>query len=100
MDVCASPAAPFTAPYDLKPDTELTREQLAAALTAIGRPITTATLASMASRRTGPPFVTWGRRPIYTWGSALTWARGRLGAPRRRPLATAGADRVAQAPAV
>jgi hypothetical protein len=81
--VCAASAVAFAAPSDLKPDSELTREQLAAALTAIGRPITTSTLASMASRRTGPPFLTWGRKPIYTWGAALAWAQGRLHAPRR-----------------
>jgi hypothetical protein len=81
-DVCA-PTVPFKAP-DLKPNDRLTREQLAVALTGLGFPITTSTLASMASRRTGPPFVIWGRRPTYVWADAVSWAQGRLHAPRRQ----------------
>ena len=84
MDVFAEAAATIAAPVELRPDDRLTREQLAAALTGIGLPITTSTLASMGSRRTGPPFVTWGRRPLYTWSAALAWAERRLDAPRRR----------------
>jgi hypothetical protein len=88
-----APTVPFQIPYDLKPNDRLTREQLAVALTGLGFPITTSTLASMASRRTGPPFVVWGRRPSYVWAEAVSWAQGRLHPPRRQSCA---ADSVAQ----
>lgn len=61
------------------PDAQLTRDQLAGALTEAGFPITKTTLATKASRGGGPPFRKWGRRPIHRWGDALAWARSRLG---------------------
>jgi hypothetical protein len=66
------------------PDTEalLRRSALAAALTAKGYPIATATLATQATRGGGPPYRSFGRAAIYRWGDALTWAEGRLSAPR------------------
>jgi hypothetical protein len=78
-----SPAASNAAPAQVKPDDRLTRNQLAAALTEIGLPIATATLAAMAVRGDGPPFQVWGRRPLYTWSTAVYWAEARLNAPRR-----------------
>ena len=59
-------------------DTLLTRDQTAAALTAVGFPITRATLATKATRGGGPPFQRFGPRPLYRWGNALQWAQSRL----------------------
>ena len=73
----------------LSPDALLRRAELAAALTAYGFPTAPATLATMATRGGGPPFRLFGRIPLYRWGDALTWAEGRLSAPRR---STAEAD--------
>ncbi len=63
------------------PDTKLTREQLAGALTEAGYPISKATLATKATRGGGPPFQLWGTKPLYTWGQSLEWAERRLSAP-------------------
>jgi hypothetical protein len=61
------------------PQTLLTREATAEALTAAGFPITPATLATKASRGGGPAFRKFGPRPLYRWGDALEWARSKLG---------------------
>jgi len=63
------------------PDTLLTRAVVAAELTRAGFPISPATLATKATRGGGPPYRLFGRRPLYEWGPALEWARGRLSAP-------------------
>jgi hypothetical protein len=63
------------------PDALLTRAELAAALTKAGYPITTATLATKATRGGGPPFQRWGPRRLYRWGNGLTWAQSLLSAP-------------------
>ena len=70
----------MTIPTDL--EMLLRRTQLAAALTAKGFPITTATLETMATRGGGPPYQKFGRHVLYRWGAALTWAQARLSAPR------------------
>ena len=64
------------------PDTRLTRDQLAVALTAAGFPIKAKTLATMATRGGSPVFQKFGQRPLYRWGDALEWAQGRLSPPR------------------
>ena len=61
------------------PETLLTRQAVAEALTAAGYPTSPKTLATKASRGGGPPFRKWSTRPLYAWGSALTWAQSRLG---------------------
>ena len=71
------------------PETLLTRKETAEALTAAGYPTSPATLATKAVRGGGPPFRTWGRKPIYRWGDSLTWARDRLG-PLIRSTSEAG----------
>jgi hypothetical protein len=63
------------------PETLLTRDQTAAALTAAGFPVKPKTLATKASRGGGPPFRRFGTRPLYRWGDSLEWARSRLSAP-------------------
>lgn len=65
------------------PDALLTRDQNAAALTEAGYPITTATLATKATRGGGPAYQLFGKKPLYRWGVSLAWAQSRLSAPRR-----------------
>ena len=70
---------------NIDPDTLLRRKPLSEALTTAGFPTAPATLATKASRGGGPPYGLVGRRPLYRWGDALHWARGRLahcGTPR------------------
>ena len=70
----------------LSPDTQLTRPDLAAALTAAGFPISEPTLATRASRPGkygGPPYRVFSGRALYRWGDALDWANTAAGAPRR-----------------
>jgi hypothetical protein len=64
-------------------DALLTRDMAAAALTAAGYPVKSKTLATKATRGGGPPYRLFGTRPLYRWGDALSWAQGRLSAPRR-----------------
>jgi hypothetical protein len=60
-------------------DTLLTRDQVAAALTAAGFPVSPKTLATKAVRGGGPPYQIFGtKRSLYRWGSALAWAQSRL----------------------
>ena len=65
------------------PKVRLRREAAAEALTDAGFPTASATLATMASRGGGPPYETYGRIPLYTWGPTLAWAESRLSAPKR-----------------
>jgi hypothetical protein len=73
------------------PETLLTRDQAAAALSAIGFPVKAKTLATKATRGGGPPFRRFGSRPLYRWGDSLDWARSRLSTPMR---STSEADAV------
>jgi hypothetical protein len=59
----------------------LTRDQVAAALSAVGFPVRPKTLATKATRGGGPPFRRFGRRPLYLWSDALGWAQSRLSTP-------------------
>ena len=59
-------------------DTLLTRDAVAVALTAAGYPVSAATLATKATRGGGPEYQLFSRRPLYRWGAALAWAKGRL----------------------
>jgi hypothetical protein len=67
----------------LDPNTLLTRDQTAVALTQAGFPVRSATLATKACRGGGPEFKRFGSRPLYRWGDALAWAQAKLTAPRR-----------------
>jgi hypothetical protein len=62
-------------PAPTDPDIQLTRDQLAVALSAAGYPISSATLATRVSRGEGPPHAAWGSRVYYRWGDALDWAK-------------------------
>ena len=64
-------------------DTLLSRDQAATTLKAAGFPVSKATLATMASRGQGPIYQRFGPRALYRWGDLLSWAEGRLSAPRR-----------------
>jgi hypothetical protein len=70
---------PFPIPSE--PETRLTRDQTAAALTAAGFPVKAKTLATKATRGGGPPYQRFGSRPLYKWSDALRWAQSRLSAP-------------------
>jgi hypothetical protein len=65
------------------PDALLTRGATAAALTAAGYPVATATLATKATRGGGPPYRLFSSRALYSWADALDWARANTSAPRR-----------------
>ena len=52
----------------------LPRSAAAAALNATGYPISSETLATMASRGGGPKFSRWGSRALYRWRDLLEWA--------------------------
>jgi hypothetical protein len=65
------------------PDTLLTRDAVAVALTAIGYPVKAKTLATKASRGGGPPYRLFGVRPVYRWGDSVAWAESRLSALHR-----------------
>jgi hypothetical protein len=63
------------------PNIRLTRVAAAEALTTAGFPVSSATLATKATRGGGPPFQRFGRVPLYRWGDLLAWAESRLSAP-------------------
>lgn len=65
-------------PNENKPDTLLTREQTAAALTAAGYPTKAKTLSTKATRGGGPPYRIYSARALYRWGDALQWAEAQL----------------------
>jgi hypothetical protein len=68
---------------DLTPDSLLTRDKLAQALTDRGYPTTQSALEVLASRGGGPVYQRYGKRAIYRWGNALSWAESRCTPPRR-----------------
>ena len=57
------------------PDTLLTRDDIATALTAAGYPVASKTLATKATRGGGPPYSLFLGRALYRWCDALDWAR-------------------------
>jgi hypothetical protein len=62
-------------------DILLGRSDTARALSDAGFPVSPATLATKATRGGGPRYRLFGRKPLYRWGDALEWARGRLSEP-------------------
>jgi hypothetical protein len=62
----------------VNPDSLLTRDRTAEALTEAGFPVKAKTLATKATRGGGPPYRKFGLRVLYRWGDALAWAEGRL----------------------
>jgi hypothetical protein len=66
-------------PVPKDPNHMLRRAECAAALSRVGFPVATKTLATRATRGGGPPMQRWGKIPLYRWGDALEWASARLG---------------------
>jgi hypothetical protein len=66
-------------------DDLLTREQVAATLTAAGYRVREKTLATKASRGGGPPYQLFNRRALYRWGDALAWAKSEMRSPEPAP---------------
>ncbi|WP_156390478.1 helix-turn-helix transcriptional regulator [Rhizobium sp. Root1203] len=62
---------------DADSETLLRRSEAAALLNAAGYPIVATTLATMASRGTGPQFKRFGRVPLYRKGDLMEWAEKR-----------------------
>lgn len=70
-----------TAPAPPPSDALLTRERVAAALTAHGYTISPRTLATKACRGGGPPYVFFNSRALYRWADALAWAQAMTSRP-------------------
>jgi hypothetical protein len=68
---------------NLTPESKLTREKAALALSALGYPTSKLSLATLACRGGGPSYQRYGRRALYCWADLLAWAEGRLTAPIR-----------------
>lgn len=60
----------------------LTRKAVAEALTRAGYPISSATLATKATRGGGAPYSLFSGRALYRWSDALAWAQSQTTAPR------------------
>jgi len=71
----------MSSPIPAESQAFLTRDQTAAALTAVGFPVKAKTLATKTTRGGGPPFQRFGSRPLYRWADALGWAQSRLSTP-------------------
>jgi hypothetical protein len=61
----------------------LNRAEAAEFLTELGYKTAKATLAKRAVVGGGPPFVSWGRQPLYRPSDLLAWAGTRCSGPRR-----------------
>jgi hypothetical protein len=61
----------------------LGRKEAAKFLTERGFKTAPATLAKLACIGGGPPFASFGRRPLYREADLLAWAQGRTTGPRR-----------------
>lgn len=57
------------------PNARMVRDDAASALRAAGFHFSSATLATRAARRTGPPVEMYSGRPVYVWGATLAWAQ-------------------------
>lgn len=68
---------------DISPDSMLTRDGAAAALSERGYPVSKLSLQTMASRGGGPVYRRFGKRALYRWADLLIWAETRCTLPRR-----------------
>lgn len=66
----------------LHPDSMLTRDRAAEALSECGYPVSKLTLQTMATRGGGPAYRRFGKRALYRWGDILSWAESRCTSPR------------------
>jgi len=76
----------------------LDRKAAAAFLAGAGFPCSPATLATLATRGGGPPFVKFGQRPLYQEEDLLVWAQGKLTSPRRSTSEMDAAAKPARSP--
>ena len=65
----------------LTPESKLTREKAALALSELGYPTSKLSLSTLASRGGGPVYQRFGRRALYRRADLLTWAESRLTDP-------------------
>jgi hypothetical protein len=70
-------------PMQIDPEARLSRAQAAEALTRRGYQTAYATLSTLATRGSGPPFAKFGPRAIYRWQDLLDWAQSRTSKPAR-----------------
>jgi hypothetical protein len=63
------------------PEVLLTEKQTSDALTELGFPIASATLATRRSRGGGPPFQKFGSRVLYRWRTTRLWGEAKLSRP-------------------
>lgn len=68
--------------FDLNPDSFLTRDKAALALSERGFPISKNTLSTLASRGNGPSYRRFGRRVLYRLDDLVSWANARCSASR------------------
>jgi len=61
----------------------VSRKRAAELLAEMGLPCPPATLATLAVRGGGPPFLKFGRHVLYDREALLAWAQARLSPPRR-----------------
>lgn len=88
-------AALIPRPWPSEPKPSLGRAAVAHALAAAGYPCTASTLQTKASRGGGPPFRSFGRIPLYRWGTPWRGRRARC-----RPRAAARPKQTPRAPPV
>jgi hypothetical protein len=79
----------------LTPESMLTRDKAALALSECGYPTSKLSLSTLASRGGGPIYTRFGRRALYRWGNLLQWAKGRCSPPQHN---TSEADALASRP--
>jgi hypothetical protein len=78
----ATPACAAQTIFNLTPpNTLLTRQQAAKALTDCGLPTSPKTLATKATRGGGPPFRIFGKSAVYLWADVVAWVLGTMGEP-------------------
>lgn len=74
----------------------LTREEAALVLRALGYPVASTSLATMATRGGGPMYRRFGLRCLYRRSDLERWARAKLSKPRRSASEGDAADPVAR----
>jgi hypothetical protein len=74
-DIASGDRSAFLAKLEalFDPDTLFTRPQLAEAAKRANIPVAESSLASMASRGTGPTFAKYGNRVLYRWQDFVQW---------------------------
>jgi hypothetical protein len=80
----------------LRPEMRLSPPEFAAALSALGFPTSSKTLATLRCRGGGPPFEKYGKYVSHKWGPGKAWAEDRLSDPVRSTSELVRAARHAQ----